>query len=108
MCTCMVCIDKNIPLYTLWYMKTILNIKTDKVLKETAQETAKELGVPLSTAVNAFLRQFVRDRELTLSASYKPSAYLRNVIEESELEYTKGKFKGPFKTAADMIKSLEK
>lgn len=82
-------IDINIALYILWYMstthtKTILNIKTDKVLKKSAQETATELGIPLSTAVNAFLRQFVRDREITLSASYTPSVYLEKILKEAE------------------------
>ncbi len=100
-------IDKDIPLYILWYMYTILNIKTKKELKKNAQRTAKEIGIPLSTAINAFLKQFVRDKEITLSASYKPSAYLREIIEESEREYIKGETKGPFKTGADMIKSLK-
>ena len=86
---------------------TILNVKTDKKLKSAAQETAKELGVPLSTAVNAFLRQFVRDRELTLSASYKPSPYLERVIQEVDAEYRAGKTKGPFSSVEELAKSLE-
>ena len=87
-------------------MKTILNLKTDKELKLAAQETAKELGIPFSTAINAFLKQFVRDRELTLSASYKPSQYLEQVISESEKEYEEGKSHGPFNSADEMFKSL--
>ena len=89
------------------YMHTILNIKTDKALKRAAQETAKELGVPLSTAINAFLRQFVRDRELTISGSYKPSPYLERIIEEVEEERKAGKTKGPFKTVETLMKSLD-
>jgi addiction module RelB/DinJ family antitoxin len=86
---------------------TILNIKTDKRLKTAAQETAKELGVPLSTAVNAFLRQFVRDRELTLSASLKPSPYLEGILEEAEADDRAGRTVGPFKTIEALVKSLE-
>ncbi len=88
------------------WMKTILNIKTDKSLKEQAKKTAEELGVPLSTAINAFLKQFVRDKELTLSASHKPSAYLRKVLEENEKEIAKGEVYGPFKDSDSLIKSL--
>ena len=47
---------------------TILNIKTDKKLKAEAQKIAGEIGVPLSTVINAFLKQFVRDKEITFSA----------------------------------------
>ena len=85
---------------------TILNIKTDKRLKSAAQETARELGVPLSTAVNTFLRQFVRDRELIISASFKPSPYLERIIEEVEDERRAGKTKGPFTSLDALVKSL--
>ncbi len=47
-------------------MQTILNIKTQKDLKEEAQGLAKELGVPLTTVVNSYLRQFIRERKLVL------------------------------------------
>ena len=67
-------------------MKTLLAIKTDKSLKETAQEIAHEIGVPLSTVINSFLKQFVRDRQVVFSATYNPSPYLRSIIEASEDE----------------------
>lgn len=47
-------------------METILNIKTKKDLKEKAQSLASELGVPLTTVVNSYLRQFIRERKLVL------------------------------------------
>ena len=76
-------------------MKTILNVKTEKSLKEEAQATAKELGLPLSVVVNAFLKQFVRDREVTFSSSYKPSQYLKNLITEIERDIEKGENLSP-------------
>lgn len=48
-------------------MKTVLNIKTDKDVKERAQELAKYLGIPLSTVVNAYLKEFVHSGEFRLS-----------------------------------------
>lgn len=71
-------------------MKTILTIKTDKELKTQAQEVAKELGIPLTTVINSFLRQFVRDRQLVLSADYKPSIYLNNLLFEAEQDLSLG------------------
>ena len=34
-------------------MQTILNIKTDKKLKENAKKIANNIGVPLSTVINS-------------------------------------------------------
>lgn len=56
-------------------MKTVLNIKTDKEVKERAKKLAMHLGIPLSTVVNAYLKEFVssgsfsvtREPELKLS-----------------------------------------
>ena len=93
-------------MYIIVYMKTILNIKTDKALKDSAKELAAELGVPLSTAINAFLKQFVRDRELFITASYKPSVYLRGILMESEKEFKYGKVMGPFAGIDKLMKSL--
>ncbi|MEX2054345.1 MAG: type II toxin-antitoxin system RelB/DinJ family antitoxin [Candidatus Colwellbacteria bacterium] len=47
--------------------KTVINIKTDREVKEEAQRIAKELGIPLSTVVNSYLKDFIRDREFTVS-----------------------------------------
>ena len=49
--------------YTL-YMKVIINIKTEKEVKENAQRLAKELGLSLSDVLNASLRNFIRTREV--------------------------------------------
>ncbi len=65
-------------------IKTILNVKTDKDVKERAQQTAKELGLPLSTVVNAFLKQFIRDKEITFSTRKIIPSYLESVVEEIE------------------------
>lgn len=101
----------NIPKYILWYMnthaKTLLTIKTDKTLKIGAQHVAEEIGVPLSTVVNAFLKQFVREREITFSASYEPTMYLRSIIREGESELKTGRgLSKKFHSAKDLMKGL--
>lgn len=87
-------------------MKTILNIKTDKALKLEAQKIAEEFGIPLGTILNAFLRQFVRNKSLNLDISYQPSKYLMDIIKESEEDLKKGNFTGPL-SAEDFIKHLK-
>ncbi len=61
-------------------MKTLLSIKTEKPLKLEAQRIAQEFGIPLSTLINAFLKQFVRNKEISLDISHKPTPYLWTVI----------------------------
>ena len=103
-------IDIVIPMYILWYMNThtILNVKTDKKLKADAQKVSAELGVPLSTVINAFLKQFVRDKEITLSANqYRPTPYLESILEQAQKEYEAGDFVGPFKTGEDFVAHLK-
>ena len=87
---------------------TILNIKTDKKLKADAQKVAGELGVPLSTVMNAFLKQFVREKEITFTANqYRPTPYLESILEQAQKEYKSGDFVGPFKTGKGFIAHLK-
>jgi len=61
--------------------KTTLLIKTDKRTKIQAQRTAQKLGLPLGTIINALLRQFVLQKEITLSAK-RPQPDLKRAIDE--------------------------
>ncbi len=86
---------------------TILNVKTDKKLKADAKKVSEELGVPLSTIVNAFLKQFVRDKEVTLSLhQHSPSPYLVRLIDAAREEFEAGKSIGPM-NAEQLIKHLK-
>ncbi|MBT3282786.1 type II toxin-antitoxin system RelB/DinJ family antitoxin [bacterium] len=87
--------------------QTILNIKTDKKLKENAKKVAGKIGVPLSTVVNSFLKQFVRDEEVTFSSkSYQMTPYLESLVEEARRDRRAGKTSGPFSNAKDLMKHL--
>jgi hypothetical protein len=63
--------------------------------------------MPLGTIVNAFLRQFGRDREIAFSAPYKPTKYLEKIITEARHEFKTGKSAGPFATVAELRADLE-
>jgi len=89
-------------------MDTSLLIKTKKSLKIEAQKVAEEMGIPLTTVINSFLKQFVREKEITLSANnYVPTTYLAKLIKDARAEHKTGKSLGPFSSAKEMIKSLE-
>ena len=72
-------------------MKTLLNIKVDKAEKEKAQQIAAQIGVPLSTIMNAQLREFIRTREFSISLDpvLKPEVE-RELLKVSK-EYHSGK-----------------
>ncbi|MDO8604461.1 MAG: hypothetical protein Q7K40_03650 [bacterium] len=63
---------------------TMINIKTDRIVKEEAQKLAAELGFSLSALVTASLKQFVRTREVQFSALPRMTPYLEGVIKEVE------------------------
>ncbi|PIT96830.1 hypothetical protein COT82_01170 [Candidatus Campbellbacteria bacterium CG10_big_fil_rev_8_21_14_0_10_35_52] len=90
-------------------MQTILNIKTDKKLKENAKKIAKNIGVPLSTVINSFLKQFVRDEEVTFSAKdYKITPYLEELVEEARKERTNKKKSDYFSAAKSFISDIKR
>jgi len=62
--------------------KTTINIKADVQVKKRAQKTAEKLGMPLSTVINAYLKQFIRTGEVHFSVgntegALKPEAKRR-------------------------------
>lgn len=68
-------------------MNTTLTIKIDKKLRDEAKKTAKRMGIPLTTAVNAMVRRFARDGVLVLEAecpfpSHTPNTETRKAVEE--------------------------
>ena len=88
-------------------MKEQVNLKIDSTIKKNAQKRAKELGLSLSSVVNATLSQFARTGELHVTAAPKMTPFLEDLVMEARKEYEAGKTKGPFHTAKEMLKSLE-
>jgi addiction module RelB/DinJ family antitoxin len=89
-------------------MKTLLSVKTDKDTKEEAQELAEELGFSLSAVVNASLKQFVRDREIVVSAIPRMTPYLESLLGAVERDRKERKnIAGPFRTHREMVRYLD-
>lgn len=72
-------------------MKTVINIKTDLEVKNTAQELARELGLSLSAVVNAYLKQFVRTKEVYFSSVPRMSVALENLLGDVEKDIKAGR-----------------
>ncbi|MHB1316474.1 MAG: type II toxin-antitoxin system RelB/DinJ family antitoxin [Minisyncoccota bacterium] len=88
--------------------KTLLTIKTDKNLKKEAQKVAEELGIPLSTFINATLKQFVRNKEIALSVSYEPTIQLLKTIKNAREDYNMGNVSEVFTNITELKKRLNK
>ena len=69
-------------------MNTTLMLKLDKELRDNAKKTAEALGVPLTTVVHALLKQFVRERKITVSLDTAPTKTKLRLFESisSELD----------------------
>ena len=86
-------------------MDTTMLIKTNKVLKTKAQKLAKEMGLPLGTLVNNYLKTFVIERQAIFNAPM-PNKKTAKAIESARKEFKAGKTAGPF-TASEFISHLK-
>lgn len=87
-------------------MKIQVNLKIDNSVKKQAQKRAKDLGLSLSSIVNATLKQFARTGELELSSAPRITPYLEQVVLEARKNYKEGNYSGPFDSVKDLMKHL--
>ena len=88
-------------------METTIVIKTTKALRNDAKRLAGELGIPLTTVVNALLKQFVREREITVSLEPMPTA--KKIAEWEKMSEDMDKHPKKYKTftnVEDLIADL--
>lgn len=89
-------------------MNTTMMIKLDKRLKDDAKQTAEALGVPLTTVVSALLKQFVRERQVTVSLDPMPNkaklALWESISKEADKEVETTKH---YTNADDLIADLK-
>ncbi|MBI2054954.1 MAG: type II toxin-antitoxin system RelB/DinJ family antitoxin [Candidatus Sungbacteria bacterium] len=62
--------------------KTLLNVKTDKKLKQEAQMAARELGLPLGTIINAYLKEFIREKRVIFSVPPMPNKRTQKLLRQ--------------------------
>lgn len=67
----------------------MLNIKTDKKIKQEAQKTARELGLPLGTIINAYLKELAREKRVLFSVPPVPNQRLQTLLKKIKSEAKK-------------------
>ena len=92
-------------------MKTMINIKTDTALKNKAQKLAADLGLPLGTVVNNYLRTFVVERHVVFEKPLVPNKATRKILDKALADIKSGNMKNfspAFTNTKDMRQWLEK
>lgn len=86
---------------------TNLNIRTDSEIKNAAEKIFEELGLNMSSAVNIFLRQTIREKGIPFALTLNvPNAETVEAIEEGRrIAYDKS-VKG-YKNIEDLKKALD-
>ena len=65
-------------------MTATINIKTDAQLKKQAGKLFADLGMNMTSALNLFLRQAVREKRIPFEVADVPNAVTRAAMRESE------------------------
>ena len=86
----------------------VINIKTQPEVKLKAQAIAREIGVSLSSLINAYLRQFIRTKKVEFDLEEEPSPYLIRMLKKSERDIKAGRVSPAFKTGEEAVAWLEK
>lgn len=87
---------------------TNLNIRTDKVIKEQAEQIFEELGLNMTTAINMFLRTTIREHGIPFSLKLDvPNAVTAAAIEEGRHIASDRSVKG-YSNMDDLKAALEK
>jgi addiction module RelB/DinJ family antitoxin len=90
------------------YMKTAtVNFKTDDATKAKAQAVAKQIGIPLSNLLNAYLYELANTGSVHFTASEPMTDKMEILIAEAEKEIAAGSISGPFETLEEMFEHLD-
>lgn len=89
-------------------MKTLISIKTDVEVKQGIQRIAGELGIPLSTIINAYFKQLLREKRVDFALPLRPNKKTAKLLRQAHDDYKKGKSISPvFETAEEMDAYLD-
>jgi len=87
----------------------VINIKTDPKVKTDAQKIARQIGVSLSSLINAYLKRFIRTKTVTFSADDEvPNKHTLAIMRQAEKDYKRGNTSPAFKTGEEAVAWLEK
>lgn len=88
----------------------VVSIKLDPKTKKEAQKTAAKVGVPLSTILKRYIKDFIKTETVTFSAREPeiPNARTARIIRKARRDRLAGKASPIFSTGEEMAKWLEK
>ena len=86
---------------------SVISVKLDRDIKESAQEVAKSAGLTLSALINSYLHQVVATRRIELYAPEPMTPKLEQLIAEVEKELHSGKASQRFENADDFLRDLQ-
>jgi len=88
--------------------KTMINVKTDKEVKNNARRLAEDLGISLSDVINVSLRNFIRTREIRISNVPHMTPELENLLGVIEHDIKTGKnLSGSLETTREVRRHLD-
>ena len=86
----------------------VINIKTQPETKAKAQEIARQIGVSLSSLLNAYLKKLVRTKKVEFDLGEEPSPYLVKILKKADKDIKAGRVSPAFDDVEDAIKWLHK
>ena len=89
-------------------MKTaVINFKTDLSTKVKAQDVAKQLGIPLSNLLNAYLQELATTGSVHFTVAEPMTEKMEKIIAKAEKEIASGELSEPFETLDKMFAHLD-
>lgn len=89
-------------------MKTAtINFKTDDVTKAKAQAVARQIGIPLSNLLNAYIYELASTGSVHFTTSEPMTKKMEKLIATAEEEIAVGDISGPFETLEEMFEHLD-
>ncbi|MEK7541592.1 MAG: hypothetical protein AAB533_01960 [Patescibacteria group bacterium] len=75
----------------------VINVKTDPKLKQDVKKVAQELGLPVGTILNAYMRDLVRERRVVFSVPPALNRRTKRLLQSIDRDIRAGKnADGPF------------
>jgi addiction module RelB/DinJ family antitoxin len=89
-------------------MNTVISVKVDKKVKESAQSVARSAGLTLSAVINAYLRQLVATRRIEIYSPEEMSPHLEGLISQAECELKANQVSQSFSNPDEFIADLNR
>jgi DNA-damage-inducible protein J len=80
-----------------------MSIRMDNEVKAQAQALFAQFGLDMTTAINMFLRQAIRERGIPFGLYLEPDLSLETAVRDS---LTRQNLYGPFDTAEEAVASM--